>query len=98
MVPFTFCDESRFCIVFNGVFLHQFFLVQWVRRYVFFLIGRVVSILPAHYGVGSFACVKLSGWEIEKVYNLGPVVKRVKPRPQSTLSGSFYIKIKIFGV
>lgn len=30
-------------------------------------------------------------WEIEKVYNLGPVVKRVKPRPQSTLSGSFYI-------
>ena len=41
-----------------------FFLVQWVRRYVFFLISRVVSILPAHYGVGSFACVKPSGWLI----------------------------------
>ena len=29
-------------------------------------------------------------WEIVKAYNVGPVVKRANPRPQSTLYGSFY--------
>ena len=29
-------------------------------------------------------------WEIVKAYNVGPVVKKANPRPQSTLSGSFY--------